>query len=275
VEGVDTGITFEATAGGFGFVAVSVDDKLINKQNTHYTFTMRPQDVFDSKAILKIACPTQITVSQGAGVQGGTAGLVVPSASRVDVKFDRVIYVYNAFPNGMATIQTFDITLNGFTNPATTQTTDSFHVSIFYEEGVSEVSVYRGNQLTISATPSTALTIEAVMSEKLTGQVQSSFVIKGVMEEHNPIEKQASLRIKIPGSFLISNYDRVASTCTRLTGFSDEITCSFEKVADPRFDGNIMIVKGGFDSETFTGREFSLKIAEIKNPFTTQPTESF
>ena len=52
------------------------------------------------------------------------------------------------------------------------------------------------------------------------------------MDKLNPIEKQAYIRVTIPGSFQVNNYDRVASTCTRLTGFSDEISCSFEKVSD-------------------------------------------
>ncbi len=82
------------------------------------------------------------------------------------------------------------------------------------------------------------------------------------MERYNPIEKQAYLRVKIPGDFRIANYDRVRSTCTRLTGFSDEISCTFEDVDDPRW-GNYMIVRGGFDSEDFTAFDFSFKIAEI------------
>ena len=35
------------------------------------------------------------------------------------------------------------------------------------------------------------------------------------------------------------------------------------------------MVKGGFDSEDFEAREFSFKIAEIINPFTTLPTDTF
>mmetsp|Transcript_24490 Transcript_24490/g.30523 ORF Transcript_24490/g.30523 Transcript_24490/m.30523 type:complete len:121 (+) Transcript_24490:1849-2211(+) len=116
--------------------------------------------------------------------------------------------------------------------------------------------------------PSTALSIDASMTEQLTGELQSEFIIKGMMERYNPIEKQAYLTVKIPGGFTIENYDRVASTCTHLTGFSDEISCSFEDVSDPRF-GNILVVKGGFDSETFTDLEFSFKIAEIRNPLMT------
>lgn len=72
----------------------------------------------------------------------------------------------------------------------------------------------------------------------------------------------------------MSNGDRVASTCTRITGFSDEISCEFEKVINPK-NGNYLIVKGGFDSTTFTGTDFSFSIAEIKNPFTTEQTDSF
>ena len=102
-------------------------------------------------------------------MQGGTEGLVVSGTSSTEVKFNRIIYVKNAFPGGMTQLQTFEITLNGFTNPPTTQATDSFHVSIFYEENVNEVSVYVGNGLTIVAEPSTALTVNAKMSETLTG----------------------------------------------------------------------------------------------------------
>ena len=58
IEQVRTGITFEATAGGFGFIEVKAQDKLINKLDVRYTFTMRPQDVFTSAAIIKIVCPT-------------------------------------------------------------------------------------------------------------------------------------------------------------------------------------------------------------------------
>ena len=136
------------------------------------------------------------------------------------------------------------------------------------------MSHYSGNDMTFTAEPSTALRVGAEIVDTLTGQVQSSFVISGTMEGTNTIEKQAYLRIKIPGAFVVSNYDRVASTCTRLTGFSDEISCSFEEVSMPAL-GNYLIVRGGFDSETFTDKDFSLSIAEVKNPFTTQETDSF
>jgi len=100
---------------------------------------------------------------------------VFPSRATTEIKFNRIIYIRDAFPNGLVDLQTFEITLNGFINPKTTQKTDSFEVSIFYEEGVNEVSHYVGNGLTIEATPSTALTQAASMGQdKLgTGVVQS------------------------------------------------------------------------------------------------------
>ena len=51
------------------------------------------------------------------------------------------------------------------------------------------------------------------------------------MDLDNPVDKQAYLRVFIPGAFVVSNGDRVASTCTRISGFSDEINCEFENVS--------------------------------------------
>ena len=190
------------------------------------------------------------------------------SSSVTEVLFNRIIYIRNAFRNGLQVPQAFDIIISGFTNPATTQATDSFHVSILYEsqDTVSEISVYVGNALTVVAEPSTALKVSATMTETLTGQMQSEFVISGEMELLNSIEKQAYLKVDLPASFSIENFDRVASTCTRLTGFSDEISCSFEANQKPEIT---LVVKGGFDSEDFKSGSFSFKIAEIINPFTT------
>ena len=42
VEFAGSGITFTATAGGFGFIDVAAEEKLINKIDVKYTFTMRP-----------------------------------------------------------------------------------------------------------------------------------------------------------------------------------------------------------------------------------------
>ena len=72
----------------------------------------------------------------------------------------------------------------------------------------------------------------------------------------------------IPSDFQIENESRVASTCTRITGFSDEILCEFEETQTSNF-GYYLIVRGGFDSATFTGSDFMFSIAEIKNPITT------
>jgi len=37
---------------------------------------MRPQDLFNENAVIKIVCPTQIWVDDGAGVQSGTSDIV-------------------------------------------------------------------------------------------------------------------------------------------------------------------------------------------------------
>ena len=39
------------------------------------------------------------------------------------------------------------------------------------------------------------------------------------------------LKVTIPGKFLINDPSRVASSCTSISGFSDEILCEFESVS--------------------------------------------
>ena len=113
------------------------------------------------------------------------------------------------------------------------------------------------------------------MTELKTGEEQSNFVFTGTMDANSPIEKGAALRLKIPGTFKIDNSDRVASTCTGISGFSDEISCIFESVAVDQTQSSYLIVSGGFDSKQFTGTDFSFSIKEIKNPYTTEVTDFF
>ena len=62
----------------------------------------------------------------------------------------------------------------------------------------------------------------------------------------------------------------MASTCTRISGFTDEISCSFDED-----NSNYLIVTGGFDSKTFVDTDFSFSIAEIQNPSTDKRTDGF
>ena len=127
--------------------------------------------------------------------------------------------------------------------------------------------------LMITATPSlTALTMAASLTELQTGQVQTAITITGLLERDNPIEKQSYLRVKIPSDFTVTNENRVASTCTRISGFSDEISCSFENAAA---NTKYLIVQGGFDSRIFTETRFSFSIAEVQNPTTTKRSDGF
>ena len=104
IEGVNQGITFESLAGGFAFISVTAADTLINKRDVQYTFAMRPQDVFSDKAIIKISCPTQISILLGSAVQSGSPDIVFPSAARTEVKFERIIYIRDAFSKGLTSL---------------------------------------------------------------------------------------------------------------------------------------------------------------------------
>jgi hypothetical protein len=60
--------------------------------------------------------------------------------------------------------------------------------------------------------------------------------------------------LSIPVDFRMLDLDRVASSCTVLTGFSDEITCSFIQ-ADQ--NGYQIKISGGFDSKDSDGDNLS------------------
>ena len=128
--------------------------------------------------------------------------------------------------------------------------------------------------LTVTASPSTKVTFRAENSESHTGDSNTQFTFYGSTLDGLPIEKGSSLRVFIPADFKIADVDRVASTCTVLTGFSDELSCEFERYRE-RDGGHYLLASGGFDSEQYVGGEFSFYISEIKNPFTTKPSASF
>ena len=190
---------------------------------------MRPQNVLDSSATIKITLPAQLYVDSESNLSAGTVNVISTSQANIEVKFNRIIYIRNAFINGLNPVDTFFVKMTNFVNPPTTQVTDSFAV-IIYENNdeTAIVSQYVGNGLTSKAEPSTALTISKLLTETRTGEVQSSLMLTGTMDISNPIAKQAYLKILIPGAFTVDNAARSASTCTRVSGFSDEITCSFE-----------------------------------------------
>ena len=77
--------------------------------------------------------------------------------------------------------------------------------------------------MTVTADASDKLTFSVENSELHTGESNTQFTFKGQTDNELPIEKGSYLRIFIPGDFKIDDYDRVASTCTVIAGFSDEI----------------------------------------------------
>lgn len=164
--------------------------------------------------------------------------------------------------------------LKGFTNPATIKRTDPFELAIFYEEGKNEVSRYSGDELTITAEPSPMINMHIQLSSqnpagKTTGFINTNFTVSAETVEGRPIQMGSYLQLFIPVDFKILDLDRTASSCTVISGFSDEITCSFVEANN---NGYVIKVKGGFDSKTSTGGKLSFFMQGILNPFTTLQT---
>lgn len=61
------------------------------------------------------------------------------------VQFNKYIYLdAGIFPDGYTPPVPFTFTIKGFINPPTAAKTGPFHVVIFYEENVNEVSSFHG-----------------------------------------------------------------------------------------------------------------------------------
>ena len=173
----------------------------------------------------------------------------------VTSQFNKYVYIYDMFPNGYTPGVPFKFTVKGFINPPTASPTGSFHISIFYEEDTNEVSSYRGtSELIIIAEPSHRVTFGIEHSEDQTGDFNQNFTFYGSTLDNLPIEKGSYLRVFIPEDFKITDYDRVASTCHTISGFSDEISCELEGLDGylgpngPVPGGHYLTAKGGFDS---------------------------
>ena len=115
-------------------------------------------------------------------------------------------------------------------------------------ENTNEVSVYSGTKQTFKASPSTGITMAIPNSNSYkTGEIVK-LTISATMDSENLIEKQAYLKVKIPKDYYIANFDRTASTCTRISGFSDEINCDFAPFNRYTDLAMYIYVRGGFDS---------------------------
>lgn len=200
--------------------------------------------------------------------------------ANVQVQFNKYIYITNGFPQGYDAKlkQQIAFSLKGFTNPPTISTTDPFELAIFYEENVNEVSRYNGFDLTFTAIPSPLIGISVDLSSQdlcgnCTGYSNTRFLVSGETVAGRPIQIGSFIRLFIPADFKIPDWDRAASSCTVVSGFSDEITCAFEQ-NDPNL-GYIIKIDGGFDSKTSMGGKFSFFMQEIQNPFTTLETDNF
>jgi hypothetical protein len=69
VEYIENGVTFQAIVNGFVSVAVTADSKYINEENVGFTFTLEPEDSFNSQGIIKLTFPVELSVRLGSYYQ--------------------------------------------------------------------------------------------------------------------------------------------------------------------------------------------------------------
>ena len=82
------------------------------------------------------------------------------------------------------------------------------------------------------------------------------------------MQRSAYIEVFIPSGFEIRDAQRVASSCTAIQGFSDELTCEWVRIEERK--GSRLKVLGGFTSSTFEGGMLTFTLSEIMNPLTTE-----
>lgn len=162
-----------------------------------------------------------------------------------------------------------EFTIDGVTNPSSIVTTDSFQISIYYTEGVDVVSELSSG-LTLKMLPNRNLELEILLNSLDTG-VNNILQFKANTGTLS-IAKGSTLLITIPSDFQIFDYTIAAATCLKITGFSDEITCT---LTANRNGSHSLTVTNGFASEVFNGGEFTFNISQVRNPMDSRETESF
>lgn len=91
------------------------------------------------------------------------------------------------------------------------------------------------------------------------------------------VTKGSYLKIGIPTDFDIYDATVAASTCVRVSGFPDEVSCivTLYTSITTANSKHYITVRNGFDSDDFEGGSFSFNISEIRNPKNSKETGAF
>lgn len=116
---MDNGVTFEATTGGFISVALAADNSYINAAGVAYTFTLEPENSFNSQGVLKLTFPDELWLDPNSYIQGTSANIALANA-KVSTTFNHVLTIRNAFTRGYVQGDLVVFTVVGVTNPRTT-----------------------------------------------------------------------------------------------------------------------------------------------------------
>eukprot|EP00347_Sterkiella_histriomuscorum_P020194 403338738 len=280
IESVSSGVVFNAQAGGLNTGAtVTLSNKLINSMNVQYKFSFTPLNSINSGAIIRITFPDQILATNRVNSKLTSQSSQLSSNAILSVTSNKFAVITNAFSAtyNPSTQGALSITINQITNPPTVTTTDTFKIEIYYTEIpynflTSFPTTSSTYILTVSAQPNTNLGLETILQSQDTGfnnQLQFKINTNGFQ-----IAKGSYLRIVIPPQFEIYDYEIAGGTCLKISGFSDEVQCSFSKFTS---DGHVLEVRNGFNSQLYsgTGEEVSFNISQIRNPKTSRETDTF
>jgi hypothetical protein len=112
---------------------VSSDIQYINAENVKFTFVVQPENNFSNQGVLQIIFPEKLVLDPSLlTLTGGTPNIDASSAV-VNVKYNHLVKVNSAFPNGYTSGDKIEFTISGVTNPPSTKPALPIHIAVYYE----------------------------------------------------------------------------------------------------------------------------------------------
>jgi hypothetical protein len=260
IETVLTGINITASAGYITPATVTPTDATI-RASTTYEFTFQTENIIPSGAIIYIAFPSTITISDRSGTSCLTDATNIDAVNGVcTVTSTRFLTISNAYTTQVLAGNLVNFTISGVTNYITSLTSDTFEIETRTSAGF-VIDKYQAGVLTVTATAQT-----------ITGfTVASTTTTTGVAETYTfdfdfttiTVLTSSYIQIVFPSEITISDTEYSANTCQTTGLVPSDISCTF---ATPQILESV---------GQFNGSSFSFTVDDVTNPRTTEVTSSF
>ena len=266
IETVTSGITVTATPGDILNFTVTPDNTEI-RENTIYRFEFITENIILSGSSLIITFPSEITVRSDTPTSCISVSTEMNSTTATCGVSGNVLTISSGFPNDVTAGNSITFTATSVATNANTTATTSYFQAQFDDSSSNTIDQYDGTDVTLTFVTQSLQGFTVSPQSDYTGvETTYNFTLTAATDE--VILQNSYINIQFPSSIEIGNTTSSASSCLRISGFPDDISCSFN-------DTNSLIINNGFNSSSYSGGSLVFTISGIRNPRSTATTLSF